>query len=331
MAAKIDIQKLVQISKMYYEQGLTQEKISKELGISRSAISMMLTDARKMNIVDIRIIDPYINDEELSSRFKELFGLEDCFIVPTNITKSRLLLKIVTSRAAAFAAEKMRSDSTVGIAWGLTCYEFIQQFPADTGLHDINVVPLIGGSALVSAEFQVNETVRLFAEKLFGSPLFIYAPGMVEFVEDKKNFLESLYMKNIIEKWANLDFAILGIGSPPEYYGVDNVNISAGAMLKKIERDPDKPIGDFTARWFNIRGEVLDCEHNDKLLAVSEADLRKVPHVMGVACGTKKVFSIFGALNSGILSSLVIDELCARGILDLIDSGALADYMRTDR
>ncbi len=43
----LDIQKLVEISKMYYNERMTQEVISKYFSISRSAVSLALAEAKK--------------------------------------------------------------------------------------------------------------------------------------------------------------------------------------------------------------------------------------------------------------------------------------------
>ncbi len=327
MSIRMDIQKLVQIAKMYYEKNMTQEQISKKLNISRSAISMLLTEAKKMKIVNITINDPLTNNVELAEEFKKRFGLEDCLVVPTTVTEGPLLVKIITSSAVALACEKMKSHSTVGVAWGTTCYEFIHQFPDDSGLTDINIVPLIGGSSLVSAEYQINETVRMYAEKLYGTPMFIYSPGIVEYPKDKQKFMDSLYLQNIIEKWDDLDFVVLGIGAAPEHYGYNSIGFNMEEMEKSIKENPNKPVGDFVARRFNIKGEILQCEYNNKIIGAEEIHLRKAKNVMAIAAGNYKVFSIIGALNSKLMTYLITDELTAKNVLAVYDSGSLDEYM----
>lgn len=318
-----DLQKLVQVSKMYYNEELTQEKIAKQLSISRSAVSMLLAEAKSLGIVQIQIKDPYVNNEELAGELAGRFNLRKCIVVPTSVTQDQLLLKIVTSRAAMFAADIMFSHSTIGIAWGTTCYEFIQNFPKNTNLCDINVVPLIGGSPLVAEEFQLNESVRMYAEKLRGFPLFIYSPGIVESLEDKKRFLESMYMKTISERWLNLDFAVVGVGRPPESYDENYKKYAMENILEQINKYPDKPIGDLVARRFNIKGEILVCDYNNKLIGIDEEGFRRAKNVLGIATGINKAFSIIGALNTGLLHYFVTDENTAQYVLDILNSKAI--------
>ncbi|MEG0834166.1 MAG: sugar-binding domain-containing protein [Christensenellaceae bacterium] len=323
MNSTFDIQRLVQVSKMYYYQGFTQEKIAKEFRLSRSTVSMLLTEAKNSGIVKIQIKDPSVNNEELAHEFEMRFGLDKCLVIPINTDNDKLTLKIVASQAATFAAESMYSHSSVGISWGSACYEFMQTFSEDTNLCDICVVSLIGGSPLLSSEFQLNESVRTFAEKLCGIPVFIYAPGYVDSLQDKERFLESMYMKAITEKWNHLDFAVLGIGAPPELYDVNQNELHHLSMLEEINKHPDMAVGDFCSRRFNIKGEVLSCEHNNKLLGIDFDSLKNTKHIMAIAIGSTKIFSIIGALNTKILNCLVTDENTAKNVLNILDSKQL--------
>lgn len=97
MKARYDIQLMVQVSKMYYMEGLTQEKIAKQLGISRSAISMILSEAREYGIVQIKIKYPKNNLEEVSKEFIAKFNLKDCLVIPTRIDSQHLITRVVAS------------------------------------------------------------------------------------------------------------------------------------------------------------------------------------------------------------------------------------------
>ena len=46
---------LVNVARLYYEQGLTQDQVAKRIGVSRPLVSKMLTRAREAGIVHIEI------------------------------------------------------------------------------------------------------------------------------------------------------------------------------------------------------------------------------------------------------------------------------------
>ena len=176
----------------------------------------------------------------------------------------------------------------------------------------------LGGSPLLTREFQLIESVREFSEKLRGTPVVLYSPGFVDTIEDKKRYMGSLYMQSVLEKWRTLDFAVIGVGRPPESYEAEPGR--AANLLEEINRYPDKAVSDLCARRINIRGEFIRCNYNDKVIGIEERDLRSTNQVLAVAVGSSKIFSIIGALNSGILDYFATDEETARQVLNVLDS-----------
>ena len=318
-----DIQKLVEIAKMYHHQGLTQEKIANVFGISRSAVSMYLAEAKNSGIVQIQIKDPSINNNELAERFKKEFGLRHCIVVPNGSHNDEVLLRIVNSQAARFAESLFTSHSSVGIAWGHTCYDFMQSFSKDTDLCDISVVPMVGASPLLTQEYQLNESLRMFANKLRGYPLFIYAPGFVDTLEDKKRIIESTFMQPILDRWQNMDYAVLGIGRLQERDELRQFRCGGQNMLEEIGKYSDLVVGDICARRFNIKGEFIENDYNNKIIGVDGKILKATKNVIGIAVGSNKVFAIIGALRTGVIHYFVIDENTAKQALNLLDSASL--------
>ncbi|NLT12857.1 MAG: hypothetical protein GXY05_00795 [Clostridiales bacterium] len=337
-----DIQKLVEISRMYHNQGMNQEQIAKVFGISRSAVSMHLAEAKNIGIVQVQIKDPSENNEKLASELAERFRLRKCIVVPSGSHKDDVLLRITTSQAARFASETLfTSHSSVGTAWGSTCREFMRAFPEDTNLCDVNVVPLVGASPLLTQEYQLNESVRMFAEKMRGFPLFIYSPGLVETLEDKRRIMESTFMQSILDRWKNTDYAVLGIGRHRRWEELRGVyqRMGLGAkpedmrqahrgsrtMLEEINSYTDLAVGDLCARQFNIHGEFTQSDYNSKLIGIEGDVLKTIKHVMAIAVGSEKVFAIIGALRTNIIHYFITDENTAIQVLDLLNSGALPE------
>ncbi|MDF3002912.1 MAG: deoR 2 [Bacillota bacterium] len=318
-----DIQKLVEISKMYHHQGLTQEKIANIFGISRSAVSMYLTEAKNSGIVQVQVKDPSINNRELAERFEKEFALRHCIVVPNGTHNDEVLLRVVNSQATRFAADLFVSHSSIGIAWGHTCYDFMQSFPSDTDLCDVSVVPMVGASPLLTQEHQLNESIRMFADKLRGYPLFIYAPGFVETLEDKRRLIESTFMQPVLDRWQNMDYAVLGIGKLQERDELRQFRCGGQNILEEIAKYSDLVVGDLCARRFNIKGEFIECDYNNKIIGVDGTILKATKNVMAIAVGSSKIFAIIGALRTKVIHYFVIDENTAKQVLNLLDSGSL--------
>jgi len=108
------------------------------------------------------------------------------------------------------------------------------------------------------------------------------------------------------------------VGRPPESYEAEPGRVTN--LLEEINRYPDKAVSDLCARRINIRGEFIRCNYNDKVIGIEERDLRSTNQVLAVAVGSSKIFSIIGALNSGILDYFATDEETARQVLNVLDS-----------
>lgn len=317
MKARYDIQLMVQASKMYYIGGMTQEQIAKQLGISRSSVSMMLSEAKEFGIVEISIKDPKNNVQDVADEFIKRFSLKGCLVIPTAIDDIHMITRIVASQGADYAEDLLRSHTTIGIAWGTTCYDFMMSFTNRNKLNDINVVPLIGGTSRISSEYQLNEMVRMFSEKLHGTPSFIYAPAIAESIEDKELYMQSISMKSIIEKWDNMDVAIVSAGAPPEFY--DNRMVFDIAQKQQYERNESRVIGDICARRFNLKGEFINNEYSARIMGIDDEKLRRIKNVICIAAGKHKLLSIIGALRTNVIDYFVTDENTARSALEILD------------
>ena len=278
---------------------------------------MVLSEAREFGIVEISIKDPKNNVQDVSDELSHRFGLKGCLVVPTAIDSIHLITKVIASQGADFAEDILKSHSTVGIAWGSTCYEFMLSFTNRNKLSDINVVPLIGGTSRISSEYQLNEMVRMFAEKLQGSPSFIYAPAIAESIADRDLYMQSTSMKSIMEKWNTMDTAIVSAGAPPDWYSTRMI-VEPVQMKTMYESNRSLVIGDICARRFNLMGEFLKNDYSARVMGIDEDNLRKTENVICIAAGKQKVLSIIGALRTDVINYLVTDEATGRSIIELL-------------
>lgn len=316
--AKYDIQILAQVAEMYYLEDMSQLEISKMLSCSRSMISVMLSEAKEKGLIEIKIKNPAGNVSELSDVLKKHFGLKNCVVVPTMATSLKILNRIVSSQAANLVKGYFRPHKSVGVAWGTTCYEFMHIFPASSMISNITVVPLVGGSASAAFEYQLNEMVRMFSEKTNGIPSFIYAPAYADSEEDKKLYMNSAGMKNIVNLWDHLDVAIVSIGAPPDYY-INNDIENPYEVLQQYKDNPAKPVGDIIARRFNLNGEFLSSSFNNRLVAATPEQLTRIKDVFCIAAGRHKILSIIAGLRTGIINHFITDENTAKAVVSFLN------------
>ena len=318
MSHEIDSNLLAQVARMYYIYGNTQAEIAAEIKKSRSMVSMMLSKAKEQGIVEIKyeIRNPMSNHNFHSKEIEDTFKIRRCIVVPSSQTGLNIVAKIVAERAVEVFNESIRPGHKVGIAWGLTCYEFMAAYRAPRDIRNVTVVPLIGGSDRTNYAMQMNEMVRQFAEKANGSPIYIYAPAVATSVEERELYMQSSQMQTIATEWSNLDIAIVGVGTSPEQPELKELQINEKTLAYYTE-NPHIPVCDIAARQYNILGQPLFDGINDCVIGISPDALRAANEVICVAGGINKSFSIVGALRSGLIDVFICDEQTASQIIKI--------------
>jgi deoxyribonucleoside regulator len=307
---------MVKAAEMYYLRGMKQEEIARELNISRSTISVMLTAARESGIVEIVVHDPQLNHDLLSQKIQSKFNLTSCLVVPTALQNIDNLRKLVVLRARQYFNSILAPGMNIGVAWGRTCYEFIDLYVPENVQRDISVIPLIGGSSQTASHFQINEIVRRFAVKIQGKAFFIHAPAQTSSLEEKNLFIGSSMMQPILEKWANLDLIITSIGTPPSFD--QNRRKQYIGEYEVFRNLTSEAAGDICTRYYDIDGCFLTDSVIERILSIPVQDLQAAGQVIAIASGIEKARAICGALRTGVIDTLVTDEQTAQAICQII-------------
>jgi len=309
-----DLQLMVSVARMYYQQGLKQEEIATRMKVSRASISLILAEARRSGIVEITIRNPLEDNAELSRALCAQFGLARCVVVPTSIRETDILIDLTASRAVEIFDEEVKSGDTVGIAWGRTCHAFMSRYAARGFLQGMQVIPMIGGSNRNMERYQLNEMVRLFAEKLQATPSFIHAPALASSREDFELYMGSSSMKAVMEKWRAINIAVVSVGAPPVSREFDGSRVLEAR--KKSAAPEGLPIGDICARYFDVQGRFVEDELSGRIIGIPVESLRRIPKILCVVGGLEKAYSLLGALKTGLITILVTDEKTAAAVLD---------------
>ncbi len=314
MSSRLDISLIVKVAKMYYLDGLKQEDIAKQIGISRSLISMILTEAKERGIVEISVRDPSLTDEDLSRKLGTSYPGIDFIVIPTSSRDPDALRKLVAQRAADLLCRIVREGQVVGLAWGRTCLELVNACDGPLAVKDFSVVPLIGGSAQRAPYFQINEMVRILAEKCGGSPFFIHAPALVSGRDERDMYLNSSSLQAIREKWGRMDILVTGIGALPNPKPLDRENyIGEHEIYQQLVAK--HAVGDICARYFDAAGRFIVDDLSERVVGIPIEDLRTAKSAICMASCADKVEAIIGALRTGVVQTLVIDEPTARTVL----------------
>ena len=306
---------LARVAKLYYLNNLSQNEIAELVGISRSAISRMLTDARRLGIVEIRVNQPLLHDEALERALQERFGLQQAAVVNTGSSISLPeSLQIVGQMAAQLLVRDLPRIAIFGISWGTAVAATVEALPT-LSLPSLQVVQIIGAAGSTTNLTDTPDLAVRAAHKLGSQFRVLSAPMLVENATVANSLLSNRTVAEALELASRLDLALVGIGSTDLSV---NSAIRAGYMTAHDVESLHSQgvVGDVCGLYFDLSGNVLNLELHHRRVGISKAWLiNNHKLIMGVAVGEAKVPAILGALNGNLIGNLVTDKATAERIL----------------
>lgn len=308
---------LVKVSNMYYNDGWTQAQIAQKLGVSRPVISKLLQRAKDEGIVKVYIKDESVHTVELEQHLERLFGLVEAVVVPNNGLTGEMAKREVGQAGANYISNNMKDVKSIGISWGETLANLVQEYPFERR-EEVTVVPLEGGMGVKQVQIHANHLANELAKKLHGTCTYLYAPAIVETEELKERLLAMQDIQTVLESGRNVDIALVGIGNP----FADSTLMKLG-YLQETDLSNLRgvgTVGDIGYRFFDGNGQQVHDMLNRKVIGVSMDDFKNINKVIAVVEGEHKVESILGALRGKFIDVLITDELTAGAILKKYNS-----------
>ncbi len=309
---------LADVAEMYYLEEKNQAAIAKTIGVTRSMVSRMLTEAREGGIVEIRIQRPLQLDSDLESVLKEKFGLKDVFVVVTSHTNGARLTRTLGSAGAKMLARYLAPEKILGLAWGTSISATVDAFETAEPV-PLKVAQLVGAMGARNMEYDGHDLVSRITEKLGGEAYYLNAPYLCQSAEIAKAISETKSVRETISVGKKTDVALLGIGTTsPDYSSF----FLAGYITRRELDDLRKSgaVGDVCGLHFDLKGKPACDDFCKRLVSIHRLDLLSIPVRLGVAGGEGKADAILGALRSKYVNVLVIDNMTARKVLELAKS-----------
>ena len=310
----VDNRLLHKVSKLYYEQLLTQQEISEKLGVSRPKISRLLKQARDEGIIKINILPMVGIHTDLEDALEQKYHLKEVVVVEVSeLSSQNEISREIGAAAAEYFCEVINDRSVMGISWGTTLQAMVDSLPT-MDLHEMQIVQLIGGVGKPESEAHVNYILRRLIAQTRSKLSMLNVPGIVDTTEVKIAVLSDSHVRDVFEQYKKLNIAFVGIGVPTP----DSVVMRDGSILTQKELDillSKGAVGDICLRYFNIDGVGISSEINDRVMGITLEELRGIHRVVGVAGGPNKENGIRAALDGKIINVLITDQLNAEKLL----------------
>src|SRR5215217_2895989 len=168
---------LVKVAQLYHLQGLNQDQIGRQLGVSRSKVSRMLKEARERGLVEISIHYPARFSLDHERRLESELGLREAVVVNAGGVVGGQVLSSVAGAAADYLLRVLQPGDVLGVSGGQTTTLTAQVMPAGP-VERVTIVQLGTGVAYLGERVTHSsaEVTLQLAQKLGSMDRLVLMP-----------------------------------------------------------------------------------------------------------------------------------------------------------
>ncbi len=314
-----DAELILRVARMYYEKNQSQDQVARVLGTSRSNVSRMLSDAKRLGFVQIKIVAPITRHESLSAQLSKVLNIKDVQVIGSD--RSETTITSVGCAAAAALNKSLKANSTIAISWGRGVEATVVEVASET-LPGLRVTQLMGGLSAIATSVSAEELGRTLAQNLNAQFIPLLSPAVVSNARTRNTLLNEESISDVLELSRRADIALVGIGS---HGSPSSEEVLRHFHLTKPENDKVSKAyaGDISARFYDSNGRSISSEMDNRVIGITLEELSAIPHVIGIAAGKEKALGVIGASRAGLVHTLVTDVACAGEVLKLATSAKL--------
>ena len=179
---------------------------------------------------------------------------------------------------------------------------------------DARVIQIMGGAGEPQAKVHAAYLTSRLAELVRGKATFLPAPGLVDSADVRQVLLNDSSIREVIESFDEITLALVGVGSvEPSPLLASSGNIFSDEELDMLREHG--AVGDILYRFFDAEGHPVQTPLDYRVTGMDLDQLKKVKRVVGIAGGERKLAAIHGALNGGLINTLITDRFTAEQLI----------------
>jgi DNA-binding transcriptional regulator LsrR (DeoR family) len=299
------------MARRFYLEGKSKIQIAEEFGVSRFKVARVLETALERDLVRIEIRVPAELDAELSDALRAHYGLRHAVVVETPADQADAPDPENLGAVAADLLGELVSDGDVlGLAWGRS---IITMANALDRLALCTVVQLTGVYDVGTAERGSVEAVRTAAAVSGGEAHPLYAPMVLADPATAAALRAQSQIAAAMSYFEKVTVAVVSVGSWEA--GISTVHDA----VSDAEREHYASLGvaaEMSSHLFDAQGRRVGRDLGERCITIDADRLRRIPEVLAIAGGMRKVEAIDAVLRSGLVTSLVTDTAAANHLLN---------------
>ncbi len=310
---------ILRAARLYYEGHYSQDQVASKLNTSRSNVSRMLSDAKRLGFVEIKVVSPTHKHEALSAQLSELLKIKDVQVITSE--SNDLTLNTVGRAAASALLTHLRDNQTIAISWGRGLEATVVNTHSET-LSGLKVTQLMGSLSSVNTSVSAEEVGRNLAKNLNAQFVPFLSPVVVSHAKTRDSMLEEDSIAKTLRLARTAHVALVGIGSAGSSSSemVFDEFKSPKALRDELVADY---AGDIAARFYKKDGTPLSAALDARVIGLTLEEIKNIPRVIGVASGAEKVLGVVGAARAGLIDTLIVDLACANSVIKSLQPTAV--------
>ena len=303
---------LLEVARMYWDEGLGQTEIARRTGYSRPTISRMLAEARRVGVVTVTVAHPIERLMALEKRLVDAFGLKTARVSEATPGNGSDVGPDVARTAADLLLESCGPHSVIAVSNGRAVAAVVHHTP-ERSWPSSTAVAMLGS---VGESFNTEDgpdVCRNLSLRLGGRFRSLTVPLVFDSLALARAVREEDQVATTLELAARSDIALTGVGT----VGTSVSPLLRRWMTPEVVRECRKRnvVAHVCGHHLDASGRHVHTALCDRTLCLDPERLREIPLVVGVAAGPDKIAAIRAALRGGYLSALVTDEATARAVL----------------
>lgn len=305
---------LVEIARAYYEQNHDQAQIARSLGISRSQVSRYLTQAKELDLIQVRVVGPDDRLTDIESNLLAAFPLlRDAVVAPAFNMQEEALRRTIGRAAARYLETRVLPGMRLCVGSGRSLCEVFTWLKPHP-VQKVSIIQAMGNVGHEAMEIDFNEMARSAARAFDAQVYFLNAPAILGSGTVGELTRGNPSIREALELARTADLYLFGVGSMESDLIFTRRELIKPSELESLRQAGS--VGDICARFFDIEGRILSSPFESRIVGISLEDLRKPAWTVAVAGGKDKVLPLTGALRGGLIKALITDEQTASAILE---------------
>ena len=316
MGRSDELRLIARVARMYYLENQTQSTIARQLSLSQASVSRLLKRARDEQIVHVSVDVPRGTYPDLEDKIRGLYGIEEAIVADCMEDREEQILSSIGDAAAHFLESTMRDGEVIGISsWSQTLLRMVDKIHPMKRVAASKVVQTLGGMGNPGMEMHATQLTTRLSRLAQAEPILLPAPGVAASTAGRLVLVSDPFVRSAMDQFRNITLALLGIGSvkPSELLA------RSGNVFTREELDAVAQmgaVGDISLRFFNANGEAVIAPLDERVIGMSLEEIRKVPKVVALAGGERKIAAIRGALLGKLIDVLITDRFTAVKLLE---------------